>query len=318
MKAIVLVPQLPALPMGQVLDRPFLQHLIEQLVSRGVSAIDFVHGPEMMQLPALAADGIRWGTPIRCHCSPAPNFEEVARRCAREDTFLLTGSALRLPLLPCLAPGADNVWPALYFEQEETKARWSGWTLLPARDAAVFWDCVHEGSDWREASRTAGVSARRLFLERASLSCESAEHLLLSNRRALGGGWPDLYFYGREQTSGVWLARGARVHPRATLQSPCYIGEGTRIEANSTIGPHAVIGSHCFVAKGTTVNRSVISDSAYLGPELDFVDSVVQGNTVFNVRLNCSIEIEEKHIVSEMMTVRNWRRSTQSQGAGGV
>ena len=51
-------------PLLPLLDRPFLQHVVEYLISRGVKRFDIVlsHLPEKVE--EALGDGKRWGCPI--------------------------------------------------------------------------------------------------------------------------------------------------------------------------------------------------------------------------------------------------------------
>jgi hypothetical protein len=56
-----------------LMDRPFIQHVMETLVNRGCSRFEVVvsHRPE--KLETLLGDGNRWGADIRYHLVPRPD-----------------------------------------------------------------------------------------------------------------------------------------------------------------------------------------------------------------------------------------------------
>ena len=80
---------------------------------------------------------------------------------------------------------------------------------------------------------TAGWAMRVATLKDAhTLSCAALE------RQTAG-----LMLHAAELRPGVWLARGARVSPDATLTAPVWVGVGdARVFAGAKIGPRAVLG----------------------------------------------------------------------------
>jgi len=64
---------------------------------------------------------------------------------------------------------------------------------------------------------------------------------------------------------GVWLGKGADVHPTATVESPAVIGDNCSVGAGATVGEYSVLGLNVQVAPSAIINRSVIHDNAFLG-----------------------------------------------------
>ena len=58
------------LPLG---DRPALQHIVESLVTQGITNIELIvdHGPERVE--ALLGNGDRWGCTFRYHLPAQPD-----------------------------------------------------------------------------------------------------------------------------------------------------------------------------------------------------------------------------------------------------
>ncbi len=298
MKAVLLLNG-HGLPMAQVQDRPFIQHVIEQLVERGVREISLLYGQPHEAAARYLGDGTRWG--IRVEAIPvlgqgaAADLERACASCP--SGLVLLGNAGRLAHLPT-APGQAGPWSTLYFDEEDGVGGWSGWALLEAQVLPGFGAATASGSGWREAARASGVSARKVFLEFPTLSCASPKEILAANRRALTGEFPGLFCNGREREAGIRVARGARIPASATLRSPCYIGEDAWIGDKCTIGPYAVIAAGAVIEQRSRVAGSVIGPKTFLGPELEITDSLVERNHVHNVRLDVDFVVEESHIVS--------------------
>lgn len=311
MKALIFAKSAPSRPMGQLMDRPFLQHVVEQLVKRGVDQVTVVLPAGETAATALLGDGTRWGVTIqRRYSQGEPEYRDLAASCpADSPELVLIGPADNLVFLPDLRE--SDVQPALFFASEGAVSRWSGWALLPEREAAAFVGNLSEENGWRDAARASGITFQKTFLDHASLSAASPRDLLLANRAVMEGGWPGLYFYGKEQQSGVWIGRGAKVHRSATLRAPCFIGENAWISANCTVGPQSVVASDSVVAEGTAVVRSVVTEGTYLGSGLDVSDCLVEANRIHNVRLNAEIQVPESHIASQLKSPRVplWKRA---------
>ena len=70
---------------------------------------------------------------------------------------------------------------------------------------------------------------------------------------------------GFEIGPGVWLGEGAEVHPNASIQGPCVIGDHCRVEAGARISEYSVLGSNVSVGADAHVERAVVHDNAYVG-----------------------------------------------------
>lgn len=290
--------------MSLVLDRPYVQHVIEQLVTRAVSRIEIFLRTHDSAVEALLGDGTRWGTKIVCRRLPGlPAEGDFAEACKGEegDGLVLLGDLCYLPAIPALdTTGATAVWPTLFFHDDDKRSRWTGWALVPARQLAGFACQVAGEADWRSAMSYCGLQLRKQFLDGPSLSASSPGRVLESNRIALDGRYPGLYFEAMEREPGIWVGRGVRIPPAAALTAPCYIGEDSWIGRGCRIGPYAVVGRGCAIEKGTVVSGSVVGEETYLGPELEIADSVVHRSLIHNVRLGAEVEIEEAHVASSL------------------
>jgi mannose-1-phosphate guanylyltransferase/phosphomannomutase len=64
---------------------------------------------------------------------------------------------------------------------------------------------------------------------------------------------------------GVWLGKGADVHPTAVVESPAVIADNCAVGAGATVGEYSVLGLNVQVGPNAAINRSVIHDNAFLG-----------------------------------------------------
>ena len=290
-------------PMAQVLDRPLVQHIVEQIVERGVRRITLLHSAADGAVAAFLGNGERWGVAIDSRVMAGANvaaqFEAACGSVEGELTLL--GNAARLGFLPHFGPETGN-WNTLFFDEEEGVGAWSGWALMQSLDLPEFASRIVGGADWRMALRETGIATKKVFLNQPSLGAATPREVLVANRRALDGDFAGLFFNGKEKQPRIWVARGAKIAPTARLHAPCYIGEDAWVGANCVVGPYAVIAPGSVVEQGTTVTRSVLFEGTFLGPELEVSDSCVNHNRIFNVRLGAEIVIEEEHIASALMS----------------
>ncbi len=303
--------------LSPVLDRPLLRHIVEQLVRRGIDRIDLTFpDPDLDAIRNLLGDGSRWGIRIACH---SVHFGELCD--LKSTTAVLFGDAACLPALPATFPDAPA--SAIFFHDRDRMSRWTGWAILRERDIPEFANRVASGLDWRTVSRACGLYPEKVFLEGLPLSAGSPKQTLEANLTAVSGQFPGLYFDGREQQPGVWVARGARIPATAVLTAPCYIGEDAWLGEGCRIGPNAVVSPTCVVESGTIIANAVVTPGTYVGAELEITDSVVIHNTIHNVRLEASIEITEQHLISPLTagpTAPVWVKRALSvlAGAAGI
>lgn len=96
---------------------------------------------------------------------------------------------------------------------------------------------------------------------------ECHEHLM--------NGTVNLPIPGREIRDRIFVGQGSVVDPTAELIPPVVIGRECKIKAGARVGPHTCLGDHVFVEEGATVARSVVWDSAYIGPATSIASAIV-------------------------------------------
>src|SRR4051794_33610873 len=130
-------------PLLPLVDRPFLQHIVEYLVEQGILEFDFVlsHLPEKIE--HLLGDGTRWGSTFRFHLvgdasRPYRLLPTILPRDGQEP--LLLGHADRLPQfsLADLHSLLHHRLPVVFSWQHPSgpgateRTPWTGWAWLPS------------------------------------------------------------------------------------------------------------------------------------------------------------------------------------------
>ena len=102
---------------------------------------------------------------------------------------------------------------------------------------------------------------------------------------------------GKEIRPGVWIDDNARLHPRARVEGPAYIGVGARIEATTLVAGLSNVERHSHIDCGTAVGGASILAHTYLGAWLAVSQAVVCGNKVANLRHNVTVEILDERLI---------------------
>lgn len=75
--------------------------------------------------------------------------------------------------------------------------------------------------------------------------------------------------------NAVWLQGDVTISPEAIIIPPVMIGRNCKIKAGAKIGPYTVLGENCLIETGATVERSVIWEGTYLGPNVTVRSAIV-------------------------------------------
>ncbi len=70
---------------------------------------------------------------------------------------------------------------------------------------------------------------------------------------------------GFELREGVWLGKGAELHPDAVVEGKVIIGDSCRVEAGVRLGNYSVLGSNVRVRADAQLERSILHDNVYVG-----------------------------------------------------
>ena len=307
-------------PMLPLLDRPFIQHVVEALVGQGILQVDFIlsHGPEKIE--RLLGDGQRWGARFRYHLTRKASAPYEAIRSIRRDAGespVLLGHADRLPSVPFIEhlPRGKNPGPTMFLrrtgrrwkKESECAGWWTGWAWLPP---AVLWQLRGRWGEemLEERLRDAVKRDEDCVPVDQVLSARSWEDLLEAHRRIFEEPFPGVLSTGHEAREGVRVGRGTRVHPSARIEPPVFIGEDCRVGPGVQVGPRVAVGNGCVIDRNTTVRDSVIFPGSYVGEGLEMVTTLVDRWRLINVRLGAEIAVSDESIVGSVSDepVKRW------------
>lgn len=108
--------------------------------------------------------------------------------------------------------------------------------------------------------------------------------------------------FGKEVKPGVWVGDGARIHRKARVLAPAFIGSYSKVRAASLVTRNSVIEHHSEIDCGTVVENSTILPYTYVGAGLDVMHSVVGFRQISHLVRDVAVEIEDAKLVGGAST----------------
>jgi lipopolysaccharide/colanic/teichoic acid biosynthesis glycosyltransferase len=293
-------------PLLPLVDRPFLQHVVEHLAGQGITKLEFVlsHLPEKIE--HLLGDGHRWGCKFTYHLvRDAERPYRVLRTMHFEENEpILLGHGERLPLLT-VKGAATSAVPILFCTRHDNsdngveRLDWTGWALVTPEHVAQLPPEVDLAGllDHLEQVKSEGPERRVVARSLATLTFND---MLAGHEAVLGKHFEGLLLTGREIEPGIWLSRNVMLHPTAEIFPPVYVGENCRIEAGVKLGPRAVLGHDCVLDTHSTVTNSLVFPGSYVGEGLELAEVIVDKNLLINVRVGGVLTISDITILGSM------------------
>jgi hypothetical protein len=294
-------------PLLPLVDRPFIQHVVEYCVGQGVRVFDWIlcHLPE--EIEQFLGSGDRWGAEFRYHLvrdpfRPYATLHQVVRD--TQTNGILLGHADRLPAWSLAEAGADlsSAGSVLFgwnkkSPNKQERWKWTGWAAF-SRES---WRGLR-GANLDEAGLYQMLSAANhapLLRQEVPppLSVQSFGDILESNRAVLHGEFPGLLLPGMTAEPNLRRARCSVIHPTAQLISPVYIGAGCEVAAGARVGPNVVLGRDCLIDRNTTVANAVILPGTYVAEGLELNEVVVDRVQIIPAHIGRWIKPREQHAV---------------------
>jgi NDP-sugar pyrophosphorylase family protein len=295
-------------PMLPLVDRPFIQHVIEYLVLQGVGAFDLVLCHLAEQIERFLGSGERWGVTFRYHLARNPFRPYVdLRTLTQEDNAggrVLLGHADRLPAVR-LEEFSRHEETTVVFDWRSRDAiaghdewRWSGWALLSPR---VWRGLSRRNLDEQGVHEYLLADGEVLRRQEVAppLRMQCFESILAANLAVLRGEFSGLLINGRVK-GGVRLARNVTLHPSAQLVPPVFLGENCEIGAGARVGPNVVVASGCVIDRRSSLSNSLVLGSTYVGEGLELDGAVVCETRVNGAGLSRPQQLEDAYAVGSL------------------
>jgi mannose-1-phosphate guanylyltransferase/phosphomannomutase len=84
---------------------------------------------------------------------------------------------------------------------------------------------------------------------------------------------------GFEVAPGVWIGEGADIDPEAVLKGPLCIGDYAKVEAGAELHEFTVLGNNVVVKGGAFLDRAVVHDNVFIGPQTSLRGCVIGKNS---------------------------------------
>jgi lipopolysaccharide/colanic/teichoic acid biosynthesis glycosyltransferase len=308
-----------------LMDRPFIQHVVEYLVGKGVEEFEVVLCRFPEKVEQLLGDGTRWGSAIDYHLvkDPAKPYRPVkfVTIDPKDDPVLLIHCD-RLPQADILQarPSSGSDGPVLYMwdnhlnRESNGRPDWSGWGWLSEKCRAELPEDLDEQGLLDYLLSFSDGSQIMIDAARA-LTVRSYSELLASHRAVLANKFDGLLLTGTEVEPGIWISRNVQLHPTAQLKPPVFVGENCDIGKVACLGPNAVLGSDCVIDTKSVVADAVIFPKSYVGEALEIQEAIVDRNRLINVRFGSEVTITEDFILGSLSEKRlqNWLKKVLSQ-----
>jgi lipopolysaccharide/colanic/teichoic acid biosynthesis glycosyltransferase len=301
-------------PLLPLIDRPFIQHVVEYYAAQGMTRVDFVLSRFPEKIEHHLEDGTRWGTKFNFHLARDPSFPYRVLKAldwSGEDGPILFGHADRLALVSLREAAASPARPVLFSSREPgplradappfegASGRWTGWALVLPEHLAALPAGADEAGLY-EYLRKSAVGGSPCFEVPRPLGVRTFEEFFNAHRVFLAKKAPGLRTVGREADPGVWLARNVRLHPSVRFFPPVCVGENCDVGPGVRLGPDAVLGKDCVLDGHCTVINSVVFPGSYVGEGLELADVLVDKNRLISLRLGGAVDVSDNFLLGSI------------------
>jgi hypothetical protein len=105
--------------------------------------------------------------------------------------------------------------------------------------------------------------------------------------------------HAAEREPGVWIARGARVSPYATLRAPTFVGPGAVVADDAVVGPCAQVESNAVVDRGVRLRLGLVTSSTIVGAGLSLDGVAVEPSALVDLATAERFPVDDELIASD-------------------
>ena len=280
-----------------LLGRPFVVHVLEQLVLSGMTEIDVVlDTPRPLDYERALGNGDRYGVRIRYHLVRDPGRPGPQLRRFRAPVLLalahrvLNGAHLLESKEP---PSCPIVWCSTV----GGLSAWSGWAALPAETLSGL-PVDLTLNQIGEMLIANGEESGLLLAARPLLAADTAALLLQAQSDAFEVDF--LQTRGRALPGGVRMGRGVVIDPSARLLGPVFLGDHARIGKGAVVGPNAFVGGGAVIGRHTVLRNAIVTRRTCVGERLDIENAIVSGTGITHGLHEVEVRVEDPFILSPM------------------
>ena len=279
--------------LADVVGRPAVHHFVRDLQRQNVSEITVV---SESAVPPLASSSrqetreVKWivaeGHQLWRAAEDA--YNDLAQNGAEEILVVRLGAYVELDLDSLLQAHLDNRTHATR-AIDDNGSEMDVFVVTGSRRNEAAYLFRHRLAETRSRCGAWKFRGYRNPLETAQhLRCLAVDALLGVNHIAPKG---------EQVRPGVWVGRGAQIHPRARVLAPAYIGENAKIRCNAVVTRCSVVEHHAEIDFGTVVEDASVLPYTYVGPGLDIMLSVIGCCRVASLDRGVEVEIADPRLL---------------------
>ncbi len=103
---------------------------------------------------------------------------------------------------------------------------------------------------------------------------------------------------GKQIKPGVWVDEGARIHRRARILAPAFIGARSKVRAAAVLTRGACVEHHCEVDCGTVIEDSTLLPYTSVGAGLDIAHAVVGFKRLAHLQRNVEVDFSDPKLIA--------------------
>lgn len=279
-----------------LLGRPFVLHVLEQMVLRGIKDVDVILDTQRpLDYEKALGSGERHGARLVYHLVRDPGG--FVPRLRRYDQPVLLALAHRVIDAGVLGAAAIPERPLVFCAETGDRSGWSGWAALPAGALASVPDApgLDGLGDWIVAM---GEERGLLAAARPLLAADDAARLLRAQDVAFAADF--LQKRGAALPGDVRIGREVTIDPEARIIGPVFLGDHVRIEAGAVVGPHAFIGAGAVVGRHTVLRHAIVTRRTWVGERLDIEHAIASSLGIAHARHNAEVRVTDPFILSPL------------------
>ena len=268
-----------------LVDRPFIQHVVERMIDIGVTTFDIVLDKRTRAIQAHFGSGERWGCAIHYHYAQEGRYPFACLRTLEnvvpdEPILLITADALPELTRNDFAHLVDMAHTLYYSNRQTRPARhWSGWALIDGCFLSAL--------------------PTNINMETLSMILRQAGEICLGDSLLHACSYADL-LKAQQSTIAEKISKRARVHPTATIIGQVYIGDNVQIKRGARIGPNVAVGAGSVIGADTTIQNSLVCPKTYIGDGLEINQMILDGTELFHAALSAAVTIQEPVFLSRL------------------